>query len=106
MREANAPTMGVNSWFEDELHQQYRLDHKSVDDGWGDLFIQIDENAAPPAAEEPVLPLAENAPENGVVHPPQAPVEPVATESATPAVAPVEAAPVAAPAVSAEAISE
>ena len=51
MREANAPALGVNSWLEDELYQQYRLDHKSVDDGWGDLFIQLDENAAYPAPE-------------------------------------------------------
>ena len=65
MREANAPTLGVNSWLEDELYQQYRLDHKSVDDGWGDLFIQLDENAAPLAAEEP-----QHLAENGAVHAP------------------------------------
>ena len=53
MREANAPTLGVNSWLEEELYQQYRLNHESVDDGWGDLFIQLDENAAPVAVEEP-----------------------------------------------------
>ena len=56
MKEANAPALGVNSWLEDELYQQYRLDHKSVDDGWGDLFVQLDENAAhaPAEAEEPI----------------------------------------------------
>jgi len=82
MREANAPTLGVNSWLEDELYQQYRLDHKSVDDGWGDLFIQLDENAAPLAAEEPQHPA-----ENGAVQAPP----PVAEPEPEPAAAPVAA---------------
>ena len=66
MREANAPTLGVNSWLEEELYQQYRLNHANVEDGWGDLFIQLDENAAPPAVEE--QPPTTSA-ENGAVHP-------------------------------------
>jgi len=50
--------MGVNSWLEDELYQQYRLNQVTVDDGWNDLFVQLDENAAHPApdAEEPPAP--------------------------------------------------
>ena len=77
MREANAPTLGVNSWLEDELYSQYRVDHASVDDGWGDLFIQLDENAAPVALEEPPQASAEN----GVAHPPEAVPEPPAAET-------------------------
>ena len=82
MREANAPTLGVNSWLEDELYQQYRVNHASVDDGWGDLFIQLDENAAPVAVEEPPQTVAGN----GVVHPPEAVPEPLA--GAEPAASP------------------
>jgi 2-oxoglutarate dehydrogenase E1 component len=90
MREANAPTLGVNSWLEDELYQQYRLDHKSVDDGWGDLFIQLDENAAPLAAEEP-----QHLAENGAVHAPPPAAEPEPEPVATPVAA--EAAPASIP---------
>jgi 2-oxoglutarate dehydrogenase E1 component len=93
MKEANAPALGVNSWLEDELYQQYRLDHKSVDDGWGDLFIQLDENAAHPApeAEEPGPPAQNGAPYAA------APVaEPANLEESTaPAPPPETAAPVA-----------
>ena len=36
------PALGINSWLEDELRQQYNFDRSSVDDGWNDLFIQAD----------------------------------------------------------------
>ncbi len=38
MPKANDPALGINSWLEDELYQQYQFDHKSVDEGWSDLF--------------------------------------------------------------------
>src|SRR5579859_5043096 len=32
------PGMGINSWLEDELYQQYRRDHSAVDESWKDIF--------------------------------------------------------------------
>ncbi len=32
------PTLGINSWLEDELYQQYLHDHKTVDDSWKHRF--------------------------------------------------------------------
>ncbi len=46
MQKGNDPSLGVNSWLEDELYQQYRFDKKSVDDGWTDLFIQLEDGIA------------------------------------------------------------
>src|SRR5580700_8963258 len=34
------PEMGVNSWLEDELYQQYLRDRSTVDESWKDLFEQ------------------------------------------------------------------
>jgi 2-oxoglutarate dehydrogenase E1 component len=90
MRETNAPTLGVNSWLEEELYQQYRLNKNSVDDGWGDLFIQLDENAAPAPVEEP-HPIAQNGTGHAVEEV-ASPAEPVTAETKvpeTPVVAPV-----------------
>ena len=39
MQEGNDPSLGVNSWLEEELYHQYRFDRKSVDEGWTDLFV-------------------------------------------------------------------
>jgi 2-oxoglutarate decarboxylase len=58
--------MGVNSWFEDELYQQYRHDHATVDESWKHLFEEtngrsVTAGAAPaaPTAGAPSQPLAE-----------------------------------------------
>ena len=34
----NGPAMGINSWLEDELFQQYQHDRTAVDDTWKELF--------------------------------------------------------------------
>jgi 2-oxoglutarate decarboxylase len=34
------PEMGINSWLEDELYQQYLHDHGAVDDSWKHVFEQ------------------------------------------------------------------
>ena len=39
------PEMGVNSWFEDELHRQYLLDRTSVDESLS--LIHISEPTRP-----------------------------------------------------------
>ena len=41
--------MGVNSWLEDELYQQYLHDRSTVDESWKQLFEE------PPAAARPAL---------------------------------------------------
>jgi 2-oxoglutarate dehydrogenase E1 component len=47
MPQGNDPALGINSWLEDELYQQYRFDSKSVDEGWSDLFVHAhDTNGA------------------------------------------------------------
>ncbi|HEY3454546.1 MAG TPA: 2-oxo acid dehydrogenase subunit E2, partial [Bryobacteraceae bacterium] len=47
MQEGNDPSLGVNSWLEEELYHQYRFDRKSVDEGWTDLFVHAeDQNGA------------------------------------------------------------
>src|SRR3954468_684884 len=33
-----APDMGINSWLEDELYQQYQHDRTAVDEEWKRLF--------------------------------------------------------------------
>ena len=32
------PEMGINSWLEDELYQQYLHDRTTVDESWKHLF--------------------------------------------------------------------
>ena len=42
--------MGINSWLEDELYQQYLHDRSTVDESWKQVFDTNGEPAAPPAA--------------------------------------------------------
>ena len=44
----NGPALGINSWLEDELFQQYQHDRTGVDDTWKQLF----ESGVKPAAAE------------------------------------------------------
>ncbi|HMJ61550.1 MAG TPA: 2-oxo acid dehydrogenase subunit E2, partial [Bryobacteraceae bacterium] len=56
MLEGNDPSLGVNSWLEEELYHQYQFDRKSVDEGWTDLFVHAESsngNAATATAPEP-----------------------------------------------------
>jgi multifunctional 2-oxoglutarate metabolism enzyme len=46
------PEMGINSWLEDELYQQYLRDRSSVDDGWKQIF----EDAGAQASAQPGAP--------------------------------------------------
>lgn len=40
------PSLGINSWLEEELLQQYRFDKKTVDEGWSELFAQHGQNGS------------------------------------------------------------
>src|SRR5205809_2322761 len=45
MSESTDPkSLGINSWLEDELYQQYLYDRKTVDEGWKKVF---ESNGAP-----------------------------------------------------------
>ncbi len=46
MPQAKDPALGINSWLEDELYQQYQFDRKSVDEGWTELFEANGHNGA------------------------------------------------------------
>ena len=69
MPQAKDPSLGINSWLEDELYHQYQFDRKSVDESWTHLFGDGGQNGAllnsdatatavaePPAAETPFGP--------------------------------------------------
>ncbi|MGH9692815.1 MAG: multifunctional oxoglutarate decarboxylase/oxoglutarate dehydrogenase thiamine pyrophosphate-binding subunit/dihydrolipoyllysine-residue succinyltransferase subunit, partial [Bryobacteraceae bacterium] len=60
MQEGNGPSLGVNSWLEEELYHQYQFDHKSVDEGWTDLFIHAEEQNGAGAANGNISPDEEN----------------------------------------------
>src|SRR3954451_21835521 len=48
------PDMGINSWLEDELYQQYLHDRTAVDEEWKHLFEQSNGVTKPsPAATSP-----------------------------------------------------
>ncbi len=38
MSEPRAPELGINSWLEDELYQEYLSDRKNVDESWKEVF--------------------------------------------------------------------
>ena len=48
MSESRAPELGINSWLEDELYQQYLNDRKNVDESWKEVF-ETNGGAASPA---------------------------------------------------------
>jgi 2-oxoglutarate decarboxylase len=67
--------LGINSWFEEELRDQYRLDRSSVDESWKPIFDRNgDRNgsatytngtSAPRAETLPAKPIAAAAPSDG-----------------------------------------
>src|SRR6202035_2803461 len=60
MASKSGPEMGVNSWLEDELYQQYLHDRSTVDESWKHLFETSNgnvTNGARPTAG-PALPAA------------------------------------------------
>ena len=63
------PDLGINSWLEDELYQQYLNDRSAVDESWKHLFedapnghAAVAPSPAPPIAHSPapLLPASEN----------------------------------------------
>ena len=38
MAQEQDPSLGVNSWLEEELYHQYQFDRQSVDEGWKEVF--------------------------------------------------------------------
>src|ERR1700680_2993474 len=38
MSDSQRPDLGVNSWLEDELYQEYLHDRKTVDESWKEVF--------------------------------------------------------------------
>ncbi len=65
MSESRAPELGINSWLEDELYQQYLNDRKNVDESWKEVFETNGSSASEAPAAGPAL-----APANGS-HAPQ-----------------------------------
>jgi len=70
--------MGINSWLEDELYQQYLRDRSTVDESWKQVFAE----SAPARPENGATPPANGATTPAV----KAPAAPVAAATATPAV--------------------
>src|ERR1700753_1499809 len=99
MPQATDPSLGINSWLEDELYQQYRFDRKSVDEGWTTMFQHTGQNGStvPEAngaggtavAEPPAASVPPQEPEPPVEEPPQE--EPTREDPPEPAPIPQEA---------------
>jgi 2-oxoglutarate decarboxylase len=53
MASQSEPEMGINSWLEDELYQQYLHDRSTVDESWKHLFEELNgrSNGAGPAVQ-------------------------------------------------------
>ena len=68
MSESRAPELGINSWLEDELYQQYLNDRKNVDESWKEVFETNGGSASEAPAADPRRPAS--APANGS-HAPQ-----------------------------------
>src|SRR5689334_2041908 len=60
------PDMGINSWLEDELYQQYRHDRTAVDEEWKRLF----ESNGEPRPGNGATPGASAAPKSAAPEPP------------------------------------
>jgi 2-oxoglutarate dehydrogenase E1 component len=62
MSEPTQPSsLGINSWLEDELYQQYLYDRKTVDESWKKVFESNgapapQQNGSPTAAASPAIP--------------------------------------------------
>lgn len=91
MSEPKVEDLGINSWLEDELYQQYLNDKRSVDDSWQSAFAGTAAAAAPAAPAAPIpVPAPVTAPVAVDVAPPAAPA-PKAVAAAPKAVAPAAA---------------
>jgi 2-oxoglutarate dehydrogenase E1 component len=73
MPQPKDPSLGINSWLEDELYHQYQFDKKSVDEGWTHLFQDAGRNggAANNSDNNPVPePLTKQTAATAVEEPP------------------------------------
>ena len=61
MSESRAPELGINSWLEDELYQQYLNDRKNVDESWKEVFDTNGGNGS----QEPAPANGSHAPPGG-----------------------------------------
>ena len=52
------PEMGINSWLEDELYQQYLRDRSTVDESWKHIFEKANGARPTPAPRAPAAPDA------------------------------------------------
>ena len=91
------PTLGINSWLQDELAYQYKFDRSSVDEGWAELLQQAPpkNGGSVPSAPEPVAAVATAA---AAVEVPAPPPTPITAAAPAPAAPPAEVATVPAPA--------
>ncbi len=62
MASQSEPEMGINSWLEDELYQQYLHDRSAVDESWKHVFEKTNGRSAP-AAPAPARPRPAPAPQ-------------------------------------------
>lgn len=59
------PELGINSWLQDELYQQYRHDRTAVDESWKHVFEEAGTKTANgtfPAVSKPPVPLPQAEP--------------------------------------------
>src|SRR5689334_18480130 len=61
MASKSSEELGINSWLEDELYQQYLHDRSTVDSSWQDVFKKGNGTTAAPSA--PATPPQAAAPE-------------------------------------------
>jgi multifunctional 2-oxoglutarate metabolism enzyme len=66
MSETRAPELGINSWLEDELYQQYLNDRKNVDDSWKEVFET--NGGSTPAGTAPAPGNGSHAPQAVALH--------------------------------------
>jgi len=93
MQEGNDPSLGVNSWLEEELFHQYQFDRQSVDEGWTDLFIHAESSNGTTATVTAPEPPAASPPEPPAASPPEPPATPQAPPPPPPATEVAKAAP-------------
>ena len=67
MSDSSPPTLGVNSWLEDELYQQYLHDKRDVDESWKKIFERNggERNGGAAPAVAPTLPGEQLVPLRG-----------------------------------------
>jgi multifunctional 2-oxoglutarate metabolism enzyme len=56
MASKSSEELGINSWLEDELYQQYLHDRSTVDESWKHVFEQANGQPAPAAKTTPATP--------------------------------------------------